>query len=233
MTVLTPETLEEWHTAATYLPWVKCLINRVKSESDGLERIRLRRELAKELMCEAFPIGLLAASYFKASDQVRIRLKVGNQNFDALVEDKRSTSSFVEHIEVTLAGDGEEDYLRMFVLHEHGQVSGLGRLTKTGTCRTVRKVRVANEMVSQEEVLAKEKERLTRAIERKLRKPYPDNTLLLIAFDDTIAFNRSDSISNLETVLSNYKLRLQAFHSVALVGLQESTLICRRMGNAI
>src|SRR5690349_14610534 len=175
MTFLTPETLEEWHTAAEYLSWVKKLIAQVKLEPNGLERIRLRRDLAKELMCEAFPIALLADSYFEASSQVRIKLKIGNQNFDASVEDKRSTNSGVEHLEVTLAGDGEEGYLRMLALHECGQISGLGQVTKTGTRKTGVKVTVSNEMVSQLEVLAKEKARVANAIERKLGKPYPDN----------------------------------------------------------
>lgn len=233
MSVLTPEILEEWHTAADYLPWVKGLIAQVQSEPDGLERIRLRRDLAKELMCEAFPIGLFAACYFDASDRVRISLKVGNQNFDALVEDRRSTSTAVEHIEVTIAGDGEEDYLRMCVLHEDGEVSGLGLLTKTGTRRTGLKVAVANEMVSQQQVLTNERACVARAIERKLGKPYPNNTVLILAFDDTMAFDRSDNIANLQAVLSEYESRLQAFHSVALVGLQKHTFICRRMRNTI
>lgn len=232
MTVLTPEILEEWHTAADYLPWVKDLIAQVQSEPDGLKRIRLRRDLAKELMCEALPIGLFAASYFEASGQVRISLRVGNQNFDTLVEDRRSTSSAVEHIEVTIAGDGEEDYLRMCVLHERGEVSGLGRVTKTGTQRTGLTVTTANEMVSQQQVLTNESARVARAIERKLGKPYPDNTVLVLAFDDTMAFDRSDNISNLQAVLTEYESRLQAFHSVALVGLQQRTFMCRRMGNA-
>jgi len=233
MTILTPAVLEEWHTAGDYLPWVKRLIAQVQAEPDGLERIRLRRDLAKELMLEAFPIGLFAARYFEASDQVRIGLKIGNQNFDALVEDRRSTSSAVEHIEVTIAGDGEEDYLRMRALHERGEVSGLGRLTKTGTRRTGLTVTVASEMVSQQQVLTNERARVARAIERKLGKPYPDNTVLVLAFDDTMAFDRSDNIANLQAVVFEYESQLQAFHSVALVGLQQRTFMCRRMRNAI
>lgn len=233
MTVLTPETLEAWRTAAEYLPWVRNLIAQVKMESDGMEQIRFRRGLAKELMCEALPIGLLAECYFGASEQVRIKLKIGNQSFDAFVEDKRVAGSGVEHIEVTVAGDGEEDYLRMFVLHERGHVSGLGRVTKTGTQKRGLKVTVADEMSSQREVLNQERERVTRAVERKLGKNYPANTLLLLAFDDVMSFDRADNLACLEAVLANFLPKLQRFHSVTLVGSQKGTFICRRTSDAI
>ena len=121
----------------------------------------------------------------------------------------------------------------MLVLHERGEVSGLGPLTKTGTRRTGLRVAVANEMVSQQQVLTNERARVARAIERKLGKPYPNNTVLILAFDDTMAFDRTDNIANLQAVLSEYESRLQSFHSVALVGLQQRTFMCRRMRNAI
>jgi hypothetical protein len=55
--MLTRDLLEEIHSAAQYLSWVRALIARVKQEPDGLERIRLKRGLAKELMNEALPIA--------------------------------------------------------------------------------------------------------------------------------------------------------------------------------
>jgi hypothetical protein len=76
------------HTAAEYLRCVREVISRVKGEPDGIERIRLRKGLANELMNEAFPIGLLASTYYGASEEVRIRLKVGNQSYDAIVSAK-------------------------------------------------------------------------------------------------------------------------------------------------
>ena len=142
--------LEDEHTAAEYLRWVKTRISRVKAETDGLERIRYRVGLANELMNEALPLGLPASNYIESSEKICIQLRVGNQNYDATVTDGRDNSSSVEHIEVTLASDGEEGYLRMRVLHETGEVSGLGTVTKSGTQKTGLTIRVEREMVSQD-----------------------------------------------------------------------------------
>lgn len=230
--ILTSAELEETHTAADYLQWVRHVISRLQSEPDGQERIRLRIGLAKELMNEAFPIGLLATKYFEGSDRVRISLKIGSQNFDASVTDERLENSSVQYIEVTMADDGEDDYLRMRVLHEREEVSGLGQVTKTGTKKTGLTIDVAQEMTSQAEILRRERDRVLRAIERKLGKSYPPNTLLLLAFDDTMAFDRRDNIANLEAVLSQHTPQLRAFHSVAIVGLQQGLLLCRRTADA-
>jgi hypothetical protein len=110
----------------------------------------------------------LASTYFGGSEQVSIRLKIGSQNYDAAVIDSRGETCPVEHIEVTLASDGEEDYLRMRVLHEYGEVSDPGPVTKTGTQRTGLTVRVEPEMANRTEILHREANRVAQAIERKL-----------------------------------------------------------------
>jgi hypothetical protein len=219
--------LEEPHTAAEYLQWVQSLVAQVKAEPDGLRQIRLRDGYANQLMNEAFPIGLLASKYFGGSEQVTINLKIGSQNYDAVVTDGRSQGSSVQYVEVTMAYEGEDDFLRMCVLHDTGEVSGLGLVTKSGTNRTGKTIKVAREAVSQAEVLRREKDRIRQAIERKLGKSYPPNTLLLIGFDDVMAFDRRDNIENLETTVSDYLPQLKAFHTVAIVGLQQGLFICR------
>ena len=230
---LTSDILEETHTAAEYLEWVRDLVAKVKAEPDGLERIRLRKGLVKELMNEALPIGLICSKYFDDSRHVGISLKIGNQNFDAEVSDTRSDCSSVQFIEVTLATEGEDDYLRMRVLHEAGSVSGLGGVSKTSTKKKGLKIEVASEMVSQEEVLRRERERVSQAIERKINGSYPSNTLLLIGFDDTMSFDRNDNISNLQSVLYDYAPKLNTFQSVAIVRLQQGLFIRGLSKNAI
>jgi hypothetical protein len=231
--ILTRDVLEESHTAKSYLSWARGLVAQVKSEPDGLRRIRLREGLTKELMTEALPIGHLASTYFAESEDVRIKLKIGNQNFDAEVSDDRKNASPLSFIEVTLAHEGEDEYLRSLVLHEIGEVSGLGKVTKRGTKKSGLTVEVAREMVSQGDVLSRERDCVSRAIERKLDKDYPADTLLLIGFDDTIAFERRDNTENLQAVLDEFLSRLKSFHTVAIVGLQRGLLIDRRTGNAI
>jgi hypothetical protein len=192
--MLTPEVIMESHSARDYLPWVRRLVEGLKAEPDGLEQIRKRKGLAQQLMNEAIPIGLLASHYFEKSDDVQIALKIGSQKYDATVSDSRVNGSLVSYIEVTLAHEGEHDYLRMHQLHETGEVSGLGAVTKQGTRRTELKVDVSLEMVSQVEVLCRERTLLSEAIDRKLGKEYPPGTLLVIGFDDTMAFDRAERV---------------------------------------
>jgi hypothetical protein len=228
---LTEILLEEEHAATDYLSWVQSLIARVKQEHDGLERIRLRKGLAKELMNEALPIGRLASKYFSDGAQVTIQLKIGNQNYDAIVHDRGTIQLPVRYIEVTVAGDGESDYLRMRKLHETGEASGFGRISKDGTKHRRGVDHDRREMVSQEWVLRQESEKITRAISRKIKKEYPDGTLLLIAFNDEMAFGRPDNISNIESTISALLPSLIAFHSVAVVG-QRGLFLSWRTGSA-
>jgi hypothetical protein len=183
-------------------------------------------------MEEAFPIGLFATRYFEGSAEVEISLKVGNQSYDATVLDKRNVPSGISYIEVTRASEGEADHLRMLTLHETGQVSGLGRVSKSGTKKTGRVISVKAEAVSQQEVLARERQALSTAIERKLGKHYPDHTALVVAFDDVMSHDRPDNKASIEAVLDSFGSRLQVFQVVAVVGLREGLFILRTGKNA-
>jgi hypothetical protein len=214
------------------LTWVKSLIVRVKTEDvEGLRSIRLGIGLAKELMQEALPIGLFASRYFQDSDKVEIALKLGSQSYDATVRDFRASPSGIAYLEVTMATEGETDYRRMQTLQETGHVSGLGPITTKGTERSGQLIKIAAVMVSQQEVLEKERKIISEAIERKLHKTYPAHTALIIVFDDTMSFDRKDNIANIENVLERFGPRLDVFHTVAIVGLQK-LLICRPSVNA-
>ena len=229
---LTTDLLEEWHTASDYLGWARSLVERVKSEPGGLERILLRTGLGKPLMEEAIPIGLLASKYFDGSSDVRIALKLGSQNFDATVSDGRGEGGSVSHIEVTLAHEGEDQYLRNLHLLEKGYVSDFGPVTKHGTKKTELSVQVEGKMKSQAEVIQCERCLVSDAIERKLGKHYPPGTLLLVGFDDRMAFDRKDNIANLESVVAEYLPRLKAFHTLAIVGLHQGILLSWRTSDA-
>lgn len=130
-----------------------------------------------------------------------------------------------------MAHEGEDEYLRMRYLHETEEVSGLGKVTKHGTKRTGLSIEVQSEMVSQAEVIERESKLLSDAIERKLAKSYPKNTLLLIAFDDVMAFDRKDNIQRMEVILEQYLPRLTAFRCVVIIGLHKGLHIVRYVDN--
>lgn len=215
---ITSELLEESHTAADYLTWVKSMINCFKEvDPKGLEKIRLRKGLAKNLMEESLIIGKFAKSYFDSSNEVQISLKIGSQSFDATVTDKRDIPSKICYLEVTLASQNESEFLRMTILHATGEVSGTGKIKKIGSGKN-RKIEVENNGISQEEILIKERQSIIDAIERKLKKQYPENTALIIGFDDTFAHDRQENINNLTTTVLNYAKQLSAFNCLAIIG---------------
>ncbi|HBP1920401.1 hypothetical protein HWN49_16250 [Pseudomonas aeruginosa] len=106
-------------------------------------------------------------------------------------------------------------------------VQSLGRVLKTGTKRTGRAVTVVPEAVSQQTILEKERRLISDALQRKGGTTYPDNTALLIAFDDTMSHDRPDNQANIASVLYEHEASLRSFHSVAVVGLVKGLFLCR------
>ena len=93
-------------------------------------------------------------------------------------------------------------------------------------------VKVEAEAVSQTEILEKERKVISEAIERKLGKAYPAETALVVAFDDTMSYDRADNITNIERVLESYREQLSVFRVVAIVGLVQKLFIARAGANA-
>jgi len=233
------EILEQEQSAENYLPWVKSLIARVKVNEGGTESIRLRTGLSKVVTEEALPIGYFTKSHYRKSPDVLIKLKIGNQHYDALVNDKRENPSPIERIEVTSSlsvgsSNGYEDYLFKLHLHTTG-MSGTGDITSSGTKNTGLTTNLDRKMVSQQSVLEHEKKTIQEAINRKLKNTdhYETNTALVISFDDVFAFNKKENITNLENVLDLNidTLREHNFSLVAIVGLNNDLFIERRIRN--
>ena len=231
--ILTKEMLEEEHSAAKYLPWVKSLIAAVKKADDGIEAVRLGIGLSKVLIEEALPIGTFASHHYCSSNDVFVSLKIGSQHFDATVRDKRVKKSPIKYLEVTStmamgASDGYDDYLLKHHLHHHG-LSGTGTISHRGTKKSGIITNVDRGVICQEDVLKHERTTVQEAIDRKSKIPYPPNTALIIAFDDVFAFDRKDNIGNLESVLELNADRLSNFSWISIVGTQQGLFMEREI----
>lgn len=223
--MLSKAVLEETHNSEEYLDWVKNLVAGVKRDVGGIEKIRFRKGLAKKLMEEALPLGYLAENYFNRSNRVTISLVVGNQPYDAIVKDMREGDPVTYHVEITLAHEGEDEYLRMLALHQEGHVSALGKVSKTGTRKTGLHVEVKSETISQLEIIKRETKLIENAIERKIKKNYPEDTMLLIGFDDIMAYDREDNIANIESVVDRYVSDSFRFSKIVVVGFHNNLCI--------
>ena len=118
MVELTEEQLQKERSAAEFLPWVEGLLQTLGASPEGKTTVRFRRGLAKRLVEEALPLGILALHHYCSSEEVRLRLVLGNQNHDAVIDDQRANPSPFSFVEVTQAHAGEEEHLRMLALEE-------------------------------------------------------------------------------------------------------------------
>ena len=77
---------------------------------------------AKELTDEALPMALFAHRYFDGSPDVLISHVIGNQQYDATVEDRRANASPIQYIETTVSDRDYTESLRMEILNRDGSV---------------------------------------------------------------------------------------------------------------
>lgn len=211
--------LETPRTAREYLAWVESRIQKLGKTDEGKSALRLRRGLAKVLVEEALPLAIFAAKHYGASRRVKIRHRIGNQNFDAEVMDGRLRKSPFKYVEVTQAHEGENEHYRMIALERDGHVNVLGTVKKSGTKHTGITIEVENEARSHDCVHSEELKRIAGAIARKLTKRYTDDTALVVAFDDYVAIRSDEDMDSLRDFVSqNLAKKITNFRWLALVG---------------
>lgn len=216
---LSKEEIEKPRSAKQLLPWVISKLEELASTPEGQRAIRLREGLAKDLVEEALPLGIFSEKHFKGSRCVRIQHVLGNQNFDAIIKDRRLKKSSLKFIEITQAHEGENAHLRMIHLEEKGHTSILGKVKKSGTKNTGLTIEIESEAVSHNSVVDSEIERIHDAAQRKSDKQYPDNTGLVIVCEDYIAFRDEDDIDRLTNyVTENILVDLTNFREIFIVG---------------
>jgi hypothetical protein len=197
----------------------------VAATDTGKHAIGFRKGLAKPLVEEALPLGIFAAHHFGGSDDVTIALVLGNQNYDATIEDHRAQKSSFSFIEVTQAHEGENKYLRMLVLEREGHVSLLGPVHKSGTKVTGIHVEVEGAALRHSTVLQRELDRVEAAILRKTGKPYPSDTALLVVFDDYISIEDESDLEALRSRIQPLLSCLGNFRWLAVVGWSKRTFL--------
>lgn len=226
MEFVTKEELETPRSAAQLLVWAEGKITSIGSTVKGKKAIRLRKGLCKTLVEEALPLGIFCAHYFKASRCVTIKHVIGNQNYDAIVTDKRLRRSPIKYLEVTQAHEGENEHLRMIVLERDGSVNALGRVRKSGTKNTGITVEIENNARSHDEVVTNEKTKISEAVKRKASNTYPEGTGLIVVFDDYIAFRDLGDKENLRQFTKDkLKDKVKNFCLAALVGWSKQTYV--------
>ena len=226
MTYVTKEELEEPRKASEIRLWVDEKIEQIGSTAKGKHAVRFRKGLCKELTEEALPLGIFSEKYFNNSNEVIITHNIGDQNYDATIEDKRDNKATIKFLEITQAHEGEDAHLRMLKLEEEGHVNSLGSITKQGTKHTGITIEVENESVERGVTFNNETQRIRDAAERKSGKKYPDNTGLIIICDDYIAFRDEKDSGDLSQFIQDEVLpMLDNFSKVFVIGWSSKTYL--------
>ena len=175
--------------------------------------------LAKQLVEEIYPLAIFAYKKYGEKKKVYIKPVIGNQNYDAILTDDSHSPPLVKYVEVTQSHEGETEYLRAFYLQKHGYVPLTGKIKKGGSKKSGLRISAELEAVPVIENANNELQRIVDAIERKESKRYPNNTCLVISFDDGYMFRRALDITEIDTRVKNKILGHNfCFDEIYLVG---------------
>lgn len=198
------EELTEKRTPSELYDWLIAKVTQICATKEGLKDFRLQKGLLKKLPEEIAPLAIFGNSKYGDTEQVLLQPVIGNQNYDAKVIDMRTDPASETYIEITQAHEGEDDYWRRCELLKKGFVPVNAPVIKTGKGKK-RLVSISPEATSVEERVKTELDRVLAAAKRKESKNYPDNTCLIIFFDDTPPFQEALKLINHTTIDSFVK----------------------------
>ena len=213
------EDIEQERTPKELLAWVESNIELVASTEGGEQSIRLREGIMKPIMDEVYPIAMFAVKKYGETEEVKIKPKIGSQNYDAIVTDYSCSPPEENYLEVTLAHEGEDQYLKALHLQRHGYVFSTGTVKKEGTKKTGIQISVEPEAYSASDNVENELSKILEALKRKEGKKYPVNTDLVIIFNDGHMFRRHVDNRGIDAFIHNNALELDLqFRHLYLVG---------------
>ena len=147
--------------------WLIQKVKQICATEEGLEAFRLQNDegnLIKKMVEEVAPLAIFAKKKFGDTDQVLLKPVIGNQNYDAIVTDKRTKPVTKIYVEITQAHEGENDYWRRCELLKKGFVFSNAPVIKEGK-GSIRTVSIPPEATSVEEGVKNELAR------KPLKKP--------------------------------------------------------------
>jgi hypothetical protein len=195
--VLTQQELEMPRSAAQMLAWVDGAHARFNTKQLKVEA-REGKHFANELIHEARPIALFAHRYFCASELVVITHLIGSQNHDAVVADKREPPETIRYLEATTTLKTYEDSMRMEVLSKEGSVAAYGPVVAEGPRYRRISIKAPGIAREHESIRADHLKLVQEVVERKAKKRYELNTVLIVAVDDSVPFSDVTDVAELD-----------------------------------
>jgi hypothetical protein len=159
------QTVVSAHAYYGHVAQIQSIFNYLIHGTDLAEKYPQRLGLARKIHDELFPIAFFARLHFRSSQSVFIQSKIGSQNYDAAVDDRR---------EPHMAG--KIKFLEITTLQDKSDSDFLGELTKSA---------IVSIEGDQEQVdFDRKMFLLRRGLEQKAKKDYPAGTALLVYTDE-------------------------------------------------
>lgn len=223
--ILTKEELETPRTAAEILDWVYSAHSRFAASKELRQSAREGKFFAKELTNEALPIALFASRYFSASTEVRIAHVIGNQQHDAVVEDRRKSPGAIKFIEATVSDWSYVESLRMELLTRDGHAPGYGKVEAEGA--KGRRTKLVAELEALDHHMLREQHiaGVIAAIKKKADNRYPDGTALVVRVDDAVPFREDADVAELDRVARETLIPMLAKREFRVLALEGSRAV--------
>ena len=142
-----------------------------------------------------------------------IRNVRGNQNFD--VELKGNELSYIE---IASADFDDSELFRMNQFIEHGHVDALSSIERNSKGKPIA-IEDKKGMHLHDDLIFKILSLIESRIQKKTKKNYPDNTGLLVYFDDFKYYTKEDDVARFDRLLESTKHEWsQTFKNVSIVG---------------
>ena len=218
-TFLSAEEMTKHRTPRELNDWVAKIFDHFLESNEAKAYARLKKGLSKQFFEEVWPLALLAKQLFGDSDQVICEPVLGNQKYDALIEDRRGDASIQIKVEFTIAVDGHDDHLRMKELNEKGRANAYGDVSVSGTKHTGHNINIYDRALSRDELTSNAVRVVTEALRGKANRPYGLNHWLCVKFDDWIWVPNKDDTEAIRASVSSAKRALNLdFAKVFIVG---------------
>ena len=218
--IISADELQEPRLVSELADWLERCSERFSSLPDEqAQQVRLQGLGAKKYFGEAKPIARFCIEFFRESDLVTVRHHLGNQPYDATIDDRRDPGGPIRYIEVSEGVDGYANALRMELLNQQGHAPAYGPISAEGA-RHNRGVIVADTQAHSKRALQdQELARLSEAAEKKSIRDYPDGTALVIVIDDFVPFSDDEDVAVLDDYIRQTVLPVTTqFPVLAVVG---------------
>lgn len=217
--------METQRTAAEILDWVYSTHSRFSATKELRTAAREGKFYAKELINEALPIALFASRHFGASTDVIITHVIGNQQHDAVIEDRRRSPGPVRFIEATVSDWSYAESLRMELLSRDGHAPGYGNVEAEGAKGRRTKLVAQLEALDHDTIREQHIAGVIAAVKKKADSKYPDGTALVVRIDDAVPFREDDDVAELDRVAKEVLVPMLAGREFRVLALEGSRAV--------